>query len=493
MEHNTQERELNLLDMFWYILLKWRPIIIAAFLFAVLFAGYSYYSSMKQIQSHTKEQVEEIVLQEADELMIARYLEYMDIYAKQLIYNEESPLMKLDPNGYYEGDVQYFVQVDGQTSEATQNAVVCAYENVLCSEEFYQSVGAILGDEIKENYYNEIIDYTQEMEKIAYSIDGGSNESSKNGMLSIKIRVEEKEKCEQLVNLVKEEITKNMANIASRVVQHNLTEIKSNISFTSDETVFMYQKCNSEKSSMYNASVAGLENQLTAKELAYAKQQLNHAERPSEEKDVSDKEVGNEADQMLQKPQVSKKLVILGFLLGGFLGVVFSAFIYLINGCIRLEHNFDKSYGVKLLGCIKAEENKKKKFFSFLDNWLWRMRYSNVQAMNLEEAIPMIVTNIKIACDKEGKRKLTITKSGASEAEKEVLKAVVTRLQKEGIEASEGNTILQDWAALENAAKTSMLVLVETANKTSAFSLKREIEVCKGQGTKVIGAVVVTE
>ena len=55
------------------------------------------------------------------------------------------------------------------------------------------------------------------------------------------------------------------------------------------------------------------------------------------------------------------------------------------------------------------------------------------------------------------------------------------------------NTILQDWAALEGAAKTSLLVLVETANKTSAFSMQKEIDVCRSQGTKVIGTVIVTE
>ena len=352
----------------------------------------------------------------------------------------------------------------------------------------------LVGQEVKESYYNEIVDYTNEIEGVVYNYQ--TYEQSDDGVLRIKVRAQAKEQSEQLVALVKEEIKNAYSNVSSKLGSHSIVELGANISFVADPTVFLYQKYNVEKAGTYNSVVSGLENQFTDKELAYAKQKLKERETKVDTTIINEDPIENKIQSMPKqniKPTISIKIVVVGFCLGGFLAVVWYAFLYLVNGALRLENNFDKSYGVKLLGCVKADNNNKKRVFGFVDKWILCMRYRNVAAISLGEAIPMIVTNIKIACEKAGKKELTITKSGVSEMETVVMEAIAEKLSKEGILAVQGNTILQDWAALESAAKTSLLVLVETANKTSAFSMQREIDACRSQGTMVIGTVVVTE
>ena len=77
--------------------------------------------------------------------------------------------------------------------------------------------------------------------------------------------------------------------------------------------------------------------------------------------------------------------------------------------------------------------------------------------------------------------------------EEDVVNRVVSYLSKEGIEVEVGNTLLYDSVMVESAASTSLVVLVESAESVGYKTIQREIDICRQQGTKIVGAIVVSK
>ena len=93
------EREINLLDLFWKILLNWRKLICFGILFAVLVSGMRYFLDVRAYQAFKSIDVEKIkedmepeeLKQLADAVSLQRRIEDFNSYL------EKSANMKMDP------------------------------------------------------------------------------------------------------------------------------------------------------------------------------------------------------------------------------------------------------------------------------------------------------------------------------------------------------------------------------------------------------------
>lgn len=487
MNKNIVEREINLLDMLWTVCLKWRQILLAAVIFAVLAGGLSYLKSsqMAKEASEPAEEIdlEDIGLEDDSKKNVDVYLEYKQMYADQIIYNDSAPLMQLDANGFYRDvitfyvDNHYAVEYPLMTKTNNINAMLETYKAELRTNEFTTKLNELVGnDECTMPYGTELVDCANKY--------GHLNEMTSGvGVLMISVYGNNEQTCKELASLVMETIQAGKGNVTEKFGEHEIFLIEENCSYISDPDLLRYQQENINKLSTYATNIDNMKNKLTDIELSYV--------------DAYEKEEMLESGELKEEAvevpvvSISKKLVVLGFVGGAAVVFCVAVFTYLFNGRLRLEDNFEMMYGVKLLGNVILKDNKKKKWFGFVDKFFTKMRHLNRHYFEADEAISMVAAGIKIGAKRMNASKVYVTGATLGKEEKKVIEKLQKELNKADVSLIAGKPILYDAEALEKSAEVGFVVLLEEAGVSLYNEVAEEIEVCEHQGMNVLGAIVV--
>lgn len=493
MGSGLQEREINLFDMLWAVCQKWRSILVCAVVFTILAGGFSYYRSLsaaKQVVVQEEQTVEDVAaeLDFEEKKSADLYFEYMNMYEKQMLYNENAPIMKLNANGFYKGELSYYVdnhfEIEYPFISKTNNviAMVNAYKAELNTEEFAGKVKEVLDVEENNSYGMELID--------SGNLYGNSNSIENNeerGILTISVYAANEEVCNALKELVKEEITNKKTNVEAQFGAHDVSLLQDICQFTSDADILAYQKENVDK---LQSCATNMSN-LVAK---FSDQQQLYVDLRAEELHVEmgvKEETETETEAAVVTPGVSKKMLALGFIGGAFLAFAVWALVYIFSNRLRLEDDFELIFGSKLLGNVPVSAKGKKKWFAFLDCFFERLRHFNQRYFEEDEALDMVAANIRIAVQKSDNRNVLITGAVCGEDEKKVTEALAKRLKKDGVKIVSVSPVLYNAESLEKLVEVGQVVLLEKAEKSLYQEVQREIEICGQQEVNLIGCVVV--
>ena len=491
MEKNFEEREINLIDMFWAACLKWRQIVLWAVIFALLAGSFSYLKSAKAARAAVspveETALEDINLGKDSKRNATAFLQYKQMYAEQIRYNEKAPLMQLDANGFYREVISYYVDNHFSVEYPVMNknnyitAMVEAYQASLRSEEFTARLVEITGiDENDVSYETERIDCINKYGALNTPTDD-------SGIMMISVYGRDEQSCRELAELVKESISSGKADVTGKFGEHDITLIEDSCSYISNADLMKYQQDNISKLATYATSLETMKGKLSDEELSYVKAFENEQEAEEEQEEQEEQEVDVPA------VTVSKKLIVVGFAGGAILAFFCIVLLYLLNSRLRLEDHFERIYETKLLGNVIVDNDGKKKWFAFIDRIFYRLRHFNKHYFGEEEAVSMIAAGIRIGARKEGASKVYVTGAVLEKEEKSVIEQLKKELKKSGIELVSGKPVLYDAEALEQIAETGFAVLVEQAGVTLYSQVAEELEICAHQGVKVLGAVVVAK
>jgi len=487
MSKGVAEREINLFDMLWAVCQKWRSILAVAVILAVLAGGFSYMKSAKAAHA-AKEPVTVTAADMYANLTYEEqktsdvYVNYKQTYDELSYYNANAPLMQLDANDFYKGEISfyidnfYIVEYPVITKEDNTIAIVNAYKATVGTEEFAQKLVEILGHVEKSSYALELVDC-----KGLYSGTNVIEDSEDRGIFSVCFYAADEETCTQIKELIKESVLAKKAEMAKQFGKHEITVLQENVSPASSAELLEQQKVNSDmafncSNNMYNMSLKFSDAQKAY--VAQAFEEVNSAVREE------DKEV------VVPAPTVSKKLIVLGFVGGAFLMFVLWALVYIFSNRLRLEDDFEKIFASKLLGNV-AMTDKKKKWFAFIDGLFEKLRHFNKRYFETEAALDMVAANIRIAMQKAEGKTVMVTGAVCGEDEKKVADALAKRLKKDGIEIVCESPVLYNAESLEKLAATGYAVLIEKAEKSLYQEVAREIEICAQQEVELLGTVVV--
>lgn len=489
MENNVAEREINLWDMLWAVCGKWRSILLWAIVFSLLAGGFSYYKSVKSVEvsSNTKQ----ITLEELrnnlsyEEIQaVNAYFDYKQMYKEMCYYNENSPLMKLDANNFYKGEISYYVDngftVEYPIIDEHNNivAMVGMYNAVVETDEFITQVKEALGDENDISYVMELIDSVD-----LYGGDKTIEKSEGDGVFSISVYAEDEETCTILKELVKNKIEASKKSVEKKFGKHEIVLIQDIVFRTNSSELLIGQKECVDRSQACATNMMNVSAKFTNNQKAYvAKVEENETEISGDSQDVN---------QVAPAATVSVKYVLIGFVGGAF--IVFFVWVinYLFAAKLRLEDDFEKIYGKKLLGNIAVSDTKSKKWFAFVDRFFVQLRHFNQRYFEQEEALDMVAANIRITANKTGNKKIVVVGAAGGEDEKKVTDLLAKKLEKDGIELIWSNPILYNAESLEKAVQIGHLVMMERAEKSLYKEIKKEIEICKQHEINLIGCVVV--
>ena len=471
MNRRNEEREINLVDMFWAICLKWRGMLLWGVIFALVLGGIGYYNNTKE----TDIEALEAELEEEDEIYIDMYLTYSDLYDIQKEYNELSPLMQLNPNDFYVNvltyyvDNHYVVEYPVITERDNINALIQSYKTVFSTDVFADSIVETMGMSDEEKLYcTELVDLNNVYGDVAV-VSGGSN------IIVITVYGDTKDACLKMSALVKDTVEISKKGMVEQFGSHDITLIDDITKNVSDIDLSNHQKRNIDNLSSYNASLEASASNLSSTALSYVDVVKADEEDGEEEKSSS----------------INIKMIVIGFILGAFVVLFVVAMGYILNKKLRCEDNYERTFGIKLLGMVSGSGSNKKKIFDFVDRWIWKKRHVNMHKFTSGEEEDMVVSNIKLLAKNQEASKVYLTGATISRVGEDIVDTFAKRLGKDGVELVVGKSIIYNADALEDASEIGCIVMIDKAGEVLYNEIYSMLDCCEAHNIKVLGGVVV--
>ena len=362
----NHEEEIDLIQLAFSILHKYRQILMTVVICAVLAAGfglaknaYSSYAAGKAADSEDVAVAKSAAQQKYDEEMLAyreektKHDTNVQEYQEELLENQQaiestkikiqntqeyldnSVLNTIDPYNvpvaqadlYVSTDYKIMPGMDYQNVDYT-DAVLKAYSSLITNSETMDKIAKAVG--MEERYLRELVSVSGDSSTRLLTIRAyGADEATANKILdALLVRMEEVR-----------------PTIQSTVGSHSIAQLTR----TSTVSVMTWLRDNQQQN---RDDLTNLQNQVTT---------LEAADRVLEQS-IEDEQQALEAMELPEKPKEESsmaKMVILGALLGGILACGVVVVKFLLDGMVYSASELNRSTGLPVLGALASDRTKK--------------------------------------------------------------------------------------------------------------------------------------
>ena len=322
--NKNQTVEVNIRDLIFHLLYRWRGILIAALIGAVVLCGYQYLSIKKvhDAGKQTKEERQyEIDLQQYRE-NLATNRNAVKVYSKliqdQNEYLEKSVYIKLSPQNAWVASKKYLIKVDQSVMDALpQGSPIDPADTVLPA---YSAPLSGISDEeaLKEAFGTDETEYISELVI--------TKTNSQDNTVTIYVLGETRKSVLAEVTLLHQQMEMISESKAKETVPHQLSLV-SESEFRGIDSI-----ASNLASKQETLAKTTEENQKT---LQTARQQLDKLE-----------EEGEPTAPGMHLP----KMAVIGFILGAFILLIIYSAGYIFRGRINHTGELTERYGLPLLG-----------------------------------------------------------------------------------------------------------------------------------------------
>lgn len=440
------EQTINIKNIIFGILFKWKIIIAVAVLVAVCLASVMVY----------KEKSNSGIA--PTETAISDYNKQKETYERELAtlkrdydstieYSEESLLMGFDTYNIYTARIEIYVDslYEILTDKSVQspdniNKLISAYDNKFKYGYLYDDILDVLGLDISTKYIQEFVVIT-------------SNVTNSN--IIIDIKMDNQSDLNSVINAIVSYVNKSKTSIQTDVADHEISIITNSVNELIDDAL---------KTSQVN-----LETQIFT--------QANNI-------DAKETQIEGLSEPTTTVVSTSS-LVTTGLkygVLGGVVGAILVAgcifVIMLLSNKLQDEEFVEEVLKTQVLG-VKPIIKK-----NAIDKLLAKM-YEKTLLKTEDEFYDYIVENIK-SLNKDGK-KLHITGSISTEEITEVYNKISSKL---GVGTSYGMYLMQDKGSLIKLGEADGVVLIEKRNGSNVTNIYREMKYVENAGKQVLGVVI---
>ena len=158
--------EIDLINMMFYLLKRWRGLVIAIILGLVLGLGIYLVKDHQQKAELAAQTAAVESADETEEFDESKYdisddveanmelaYQYRQLYRKQLEYNQKSIIMQLDPNAVYTGELKYYLSAGYDTG-----LVSVLYQSILSDKDLLTELQEASGLDCEVPYIKELIE-----------------------------------------------------------------------------------------------------------------------------------------------------------------------------------------------------------------------------------------------------------------------------------------------------------------------------------------------
>ena len=367
--YEQYEQEIDLKDLMFAVLHKWRPVILVAVVLAVVLGGAKGAMTYRQqndpeVSKETREKYqEELDLYEKNKETAEREIENLktDI-ANQQEYLDKSIWINMSPYDVCESRIDMYVTTGYEImpgmvyqNQDYTDTILQAYQGLLTSSAVMEDVAKSVGTEPR--YLKELVNVTI-----------GTNGGQLNHLLTINVKHKTKSDAKKVMDEMLDHMNELHGQVVASIGEHTVNTVNSSVSAMVDLTLADTQRAETERLTSLNNSLE--EKQKTLDEL----------EEP--------KEAASSAMAALKS---GIKYAVLGGVLGGFMVVFFICVAFLMSDKLYSAKELKNRYRIKILGTMPI---RRKKPIGKIDAWLNRMEGRAVEG-NADTGYGLITANIR--------------------------------------------------------------------------------------------------
>lgn len=475
--YSSNEKEIDLLDLMFYCLKKWRWIAAAMIITALLAGAYKYRSVVLANQQKLEaEKLKEQDGNKEDVIVNPNIVYYQNAITKgeedikkKDDYLNNSVVMQLDANRLQTGTLSFYLNVEGGDTN-TLDALVTAYRAYITdgrlAEQLHEEDTDISKTDLQYliAFTNGKIDYSLPEESVAL------NWPEKN-VFQVQLTAPNAELCSVWLKTAETAIAEYSGELQEDISGHELRLLASSLTERIDQNIQAYQ---TQILTDYTTAVKNL--QTLRNDLETVR---------SEEGETI---VVNETAVMEEPRSSAVRFAVIGLLIGAAIAVFFLSINYIMGGKLQNTDTFEKEYGMKLLGCVNASDFKKK-WFGFLDRFILRLAEGAFANIPKAEQMKIVVSNVKSAISKSGNVKKIML--AGTIAEKDTIE-ICNQLKKEmeGIQFSEFKQIVFNAEALEEIVDYDAVLFLEKKDSSVLKLINQERAQVVSRNVPVLGTVV---
>lgn len=434
MDHRY-EPEIDLRNLIFYILYKWRLILSSALLFAILLGGFAYVRDTIRLRKgiQPKKLIEyEIALAEY-QLTQTTHMQNIEEYQKRLeqqqTYMEQSVLMQVDPYKKPTATADIFIKLD----EAEWNilpdninldptdSLIRLYTSNFLSTIDWKPIERLTG---KDAIYLK--------ELLSVGTDYNSN------TFTVGIVYNDGEMAENILDIVISQIEERSKN--TELSKHSISVMNRSLSYAIDNTLANLQKSNTDALTNYTQAILDCRKHLEELEEPDAPSQLGFL-----------------------------KYTLIGFIIGAFALSVLYGVLYILDGKLHNAAELQTQYGCRLIGVFPKPV--KKRFLRNIDNLLIRIG-EDLEALTDEEIYRFISLNIAAIA---GQYKKILVTGTIDRLRLENIVAVIAPTL-ESITLTPSPNMNRNADTLNILADCDAVILIEERHISSVSEIHKELE-----------------
>ncbi len=454
MQPNTMyEQEIDLKDLMFVVLRKWRPILLTAVLLAVLLGGYKAVTTYKsqndpQTIADAEEKYEkDLLLFEKKKETCEREIENLqkDI-VKQQDYLEHSVMMNMSAYDVWESVTSLVVKTDYvimpgmnyQNPDYTRT-VLQVYQSALTSTEFLNEVAAANKSQLR---------YLKEL--LTVSIDGS--------MLNIKVRYDSQSSAKKIMTTMLDKVAELEPQITESIGYHTIDIVNESLGSSVDLSLADQQESESNR-------LEKLEESLETKET-----ELEEMKAPEKTETSSTAALKS-----------GIKYAVLGGVLGAFMVVFFVCVIFLMSDKLYAAKDLRNRYQLKILGNLPVSGKK----LNPIDAWLNRLEGRTSQKYE-EREYSLIAANIRSYG--ESLESLLVVGTASDDIMARLAERLNGQLPETKVAA--GGNLLESAEAVDKLSAYDGVIFAEQCGVSTYNGVGLELEKVYDLQKKIVGCVV---
>ena len=495
----NEEVQIDIVNLFHYILKKWRIVVIAMLVLGVVADLYYVKESSSNaaaVESQTieeesietqirnvKENMTEDEMQQVDRVY-TMYAYNEDSYQENAEYLDSSLLMQLNPEEIPTVLLSY--QISRNISEEEIRNIMTMYESTLLDETSCADIVDVIGKKYKNTAVKELVSITDNVNNNSVIL-----QNVESGVLNIRIYALEEKQCEKIADVIKKRMQAYTEQLQQVFGEFSVQNISEQYYLSSDSTVStqkmnVVSAMNSAYSYMNNVTNVFTEDQLTYFNLLTKPldESMNQEERDTAEQNV--------ADTAVKMNYFSTKYVLVGVIAGAFLVALWYACVYTITQTVKDTDDLKVVTGLPIFGTVlsNGELDKRNKVDKWIDSLFSRGKKKEDDAVLLER----VCHEIELQAKKKEVKNILVTSSADTEDIALIMDKVQQKLTELGVAVVKSDSIASDSIeALEQLQKADGVVFVEQLMKSSREDIRKETELCSRYQVEMLGNVAVGE
>ena len=151
--------------------------------------------------------------------------QYRQLYRKQLEYNQNSPIMQMNPSAVYSGELEYYISAGYDTG-----MIALLYQNILNSNGILEELKEAADLDYQEQYIRELIGCSVSRENDStINVNNGESLVYKNATVTFTINAASEADCKQMLQLIRDKVAELDQQCQENYEDYEMTPVNDSV------------------------------------------------------------------------------------------------------------------------------------------------------------------------------------------------------------------------------------------------------------------------